>query len=125
MMSAMASLRGDEWVAPGLSLSVWRSNDVAVVQVSGEVDLSNAAELEQRLAALSGVGTHRIVVDVSKMTFIDVIGVNALLRAQRVARDRGQELGLLHPRGIVATVLDLLELESVLVVKEDVPMPCH
>jgi anti-sigma B factor antagonist len=124
-MGAMGSSPHDARVAPTLGWSVWQSSDVVVVHASGEVDLSNATELEYRLAALSVVGAHRIVVDLSEITFIDVIGFNTLLRAQRLARANGQELRVRRPRGIVARVLELLQLESVLVVKEDAPMPCH
>jgi anti-sigma B factor antagonist len=114
----------DGLIAPPLGWSVRRSRGVALVHVSGEIDLSNAGEVEERLASLPVCGTRAIVVDVSGTTFMDTNGVDALLRAQRAARARGQELCVVHPRGIVARLFDILGLERSLVSEAGGCTPC-
>jgi anti-sigma B factor antagonist len=113
-----------DFVACPLAWSVRRCSGVALVHLSGEIDLSNAVEVEERLASLRAFGTRPIVVDVSGTTFMDATGVNALLQAQRAARARGQEFCVVHPRGIVARVFEVLGLERVLVAEEGAGTRC-
>jgi anti-anti-sigma factor len=113
-----------DFVACPLGWSVRRCSGVALVHLSGEIDLSNAVEVEERLASLRAFGTRPIVVDVSGTTFMDANGVKALLQAQRAARARGQEFCVVHPRGIVARLFEILGLERVLVSDEGARKAC-
>jgi anti-anti-sigma factor len=66
------------------SLFVWRRRHVVVVAITGEIDLSNARELETAIAADIGDATA-LVIDLGGLTFIDAAGVHLLHRiADRV-----------------------------------------
>lgn len=60
-----------------------------VVDVSGELDLTNAREIEERLDELSTDGDAILVLDVNRVVFIDSAALHALFRiARRLGKDR-------------------------------------
>ncbi len=61
------------------------------VAVCGEIDVANAATLEELLvvSCRGGRAAARVVVDLSDVDFIDVAGLRALLAAQRAATRAG------------------------------------
>ncbi|MFV0131769.1 STAS domain-containing protein [Streptomyces sp. HMX87] len=59
------------------------------VSVVGDVDLSSARQLEDALRAAWAVSPHRIVVDLSNVTFCDCAGLHVLLDARALARQAG------------------------------------
>jgi anti-anti-sigma factor len=56
--------------------------DTIVADVSGELDLTNARHLEERLAGLATEG-ERLVLDLNRVTFIDSAALHALFRTAR------------------------------------------
>jgi anti-anti-sigma factor len=71
----------------GLDFLLVHSDDpnLAVVQLDGEIDLSNAAELTERLAELAS--TSMLILDLNRVSFVDSAALHCLFRA---ARERGQ-----------------------------------
>jgi anti-anti-sigma factor len=69
----------------------------------GEIDMDNAGELVDAITRIGGTA----VVDLSGVTFIDSTGLQGLLRAQRAARQRGDDLILRHPSETVRRLLEL------------------
>jgi anti-anti-sigma factor len=62
---------------------------LVVVAVAGELDLTNAHELEERLAALIDVDDVSLVLDLNRLLFIDSAALHVLFRlARRLGRDR-------------------------------------
>jgi anti-sigma B factor antagonist len=59
------------------TVDVQRSDAACVVRVTGEIDLSNAAELEQQMLHESG-DSPALVLDLTGVRFIDSSGVRAL-----------------------------------------------
>jgi anti-sigma B factor antagonist len=57
-------------------LETREQDGVLVAVLTGEVDLSNAVSLEERIAAAAGEGA--LVVDLTAVTFIDSAGVRLL-----------------------------------------------
>jgi anti-anti-sigma factor len=74
-----------------------------LLTVRGEIDMDNAGELVDAIARIGGTA----VVDLSGVTFIDSTGLQGLLRAQRAARQRGDDLILRHPSTTVRRLLEL------------------
>jgi anti-sigma B factor antagonist len=68
-----------------------------VVHVAGEVDLATAGRLRRRLRQLLAFGTRRLVLDLTRVTFIDSAGLGVLVGAYR---DLGARPGCLR---LVAT----------------------
>ena len=67
-------------------------DDVYVVRVAGEVDMSHEDELRDELRAAVAADAKGIVVDLTECEFIDSSGVRALLLSREEQRaDRGPE----------------------------------
>jgi anti-sigma B factor antagonist len=81
---------------------------MAEVVVQGEVDVSNAAALTERII-VAAVGESRVVVDLARCTFLDSSGLNALVRA----RERAEaEIVLRGATGLVRQVLEISGLDQ-------------
>jgi anti-sigma B factor antagonist len=77
-----------------------------LVTVRGEIDMDNTGALVDAITTVAGTA----VVDLSGVTFIDSTGLQGLLRAQRAARQRGDDLILRHPSRAVRRLLELTSL---------------
>jgi anti-sigma B factor antagonist len=87
-----------------------------ILAVTGEVDLASAPELRQRLLALAGRGSHRVVVDLTSVSFIDSTGLGVLVSALKRFRSEGGDLRLAVDRPQIAKVLEITGLDTVFVV---------
>jgi anti-anti-sigma factor len=71
---------------------------IAIASVEGEIDLSNAAELEMAISHAVANDAAGLVVDLERVDYLDSSGVTLLFNlARRVAR-RQQELVVVVPR---------------------------
>src|ERR1700722_15249627 len=71
-----------------------------IVQVRGEVDVATSADLADRIAramARAAEGKVELVIDLARLSFIDVSGINVLVLAARRARADGGTLVLRSP----------------------------
>jgi anti-sigma B factor antagonist len=101
-----------------LQLARHGDGDGVTLEVSGEVDLSNAAELEAALDDAFAAAAGRLIVDLGGLEFIDSTGLRSLLRFHQ--RDQSAtEIVYRNPRGQVAEVLEITGLGSVLELGED------
>jgi anti-sigma B factor antagonist len=71
-------------------VSVQRVGDVAIVRASGELDLAGATPLRAAFRRVDG-GTRRVVLDFTRLEFIDSVGLTLTLREQRRATEAGRE----------------------------------
>ncbi|MGH2955625.1 MAG: STAS domain-containing protein [Solirubrobacterales bacterium] len=98
-------------------------DDVAVLEAEGELDLSSAPELRGPLFERVEGGV-RIVLDLSKVSFIDSSGIAVLVQAHRASNgDRSNGGPALHtviaPGSQVARVFELATLDRALPVFEN------
>jgi anti-anti-sigma factor len=89
-----------------------------VIALSGEADLTTAAELKQILAAQLDGGTLCLTVDLSGLRFADSAAIMELIRAHRAITQRGGTLELARPQPTVARVLSLLGVDRVITVRD-------
>ena len=87
------------------------SPPVAVLRVTGELDLSTQAVLADAVADVLRVGgVEHLELDLSGLRFMDLRGLEAVLAAERRMEARGGDLELLYPSHQVRRLLDLTEL---------------
>ncbi len=87
---------------------------VVVAHVSGEVDLSNATSLTERLVDATPNSATALVLDLSGTQYLDSSGVRMLFELAQRLRNRGQELELVVPdHSNVKRVLLLTQVERV------------
>jgi len=90
---------------------------VVHVNVVGELDLTNARELEEKLEALSSEDGTILVLDVNRVVFIDSAALHVLFRtARRVGRKR---FVVVCASGVpIARTLHIVGLDSAAAVRE-------
>ena len=84
-----------------------------VVGLSGEHDVSTAADVERALAVADATGDP-VVVDLRHATFADSAILGTIIRASKHAGRRGFAV-VMPPPGEVARLFDLVDARSVLV----------
>lgn len=82
-----------------------------VIELRGELDVVTVPALKTRLHSLLDGSVPRLILDLSGLTFIDSAALNALVIADRRARQLGVVLALAGPQRIVARVLSLTALD--------------
>jgi anti-sigma B factor antagonist len=87
--------------------------DWTVITVSGEVDMATGPKLRDDVLGALAAGNHRIVLDLSKVTFMDSSGLGALLGSHRRARLLEGEIRLAAPSYRVTEILRLTSLDRV------------
>ncbi|MGK5550335.1 STAS domain-containing protein [Actinomadura kijaniata] len=103
-----------------LWLSTRLVGPLAVVLAGGEVDLGSSPELRDHLlAVLCHLGPW-LVLDLTRVTFVDSSGLAVLVDFWRRARAAGGELFLVGPSGAVARKLEVTGLDRRLAVCPDV-----
>jgi anti-sigma B factor antagonist len=85
--------------------------------LSGELDLSGVAGLQDALDELHRRGYRKVVLDLSDLDFLDAAGLAALVRADRRFRDTGAVLVLTGLRPPQQRLLELTGLDRVLTVR--------
>lgn len=94
---------------------------VLVVALSGEVDLSNTGEIEDRIAREIGPETAGLVIDLDALAYLDSSGVRLLLELHDRLHDVRRGFAVVRgPGGIVARVLELVHLGDELAVVDRV-----
>lgn len=71
--------------------------------------MANAPALDRHLETLDG----DILIDCASLTFIDLLGLRALLAAHQRCTARGKRLVLVHPPLCLTRLLELTHLEAV------------
>jgi len=78
-----------------------------VVQATGELDLQSAGMLESAVAQLRRDGHEGIVVDLSRVEFIDSTGLRVLLGLHRAAQHEGRAITLVPGPRPVQRIFEL------------------
>lgn len=98
---------------PLARLQVERDADAVRVAIVGEVDLSNAADLERSFEdATSGAAV--VVVDLTPVTYLDSRGIRLLVQLARRLRAADAELSVIAPpESIAGGALRLVEISEI------------
>jgi len=91
-------------------MSAARRDDTCLFRLSGEFDLSNAAEIQSELLASIREEDRDIVVDLTDVTFMDAQLIRVLMKARSAARKREVAFVVVAPAdksvGRVAELVD-------------------
>lgn len=84
----------------------------AVLSAAGEIDLYTAPALRDALVA-AAESSSRIVIDLSRVTFLDSTGLGVMLGALGRARSVQRSVALVGPTSMVRRVLEITRLNQV------------
>jgi anti-anti-sigma factor len=88
-----------------------------VITLSGEVDITTAAELNELITGQLPEATQQLTIDVAGLDFADTAAIRVLLIAARRLRQRGGGLVLLRPQRALARVLGILGADEVVEIR--------
>jgi anti-sigma B factor antagonist len=77
-----------------LTLNHRREGDKTVLEVGGEVDVYTAPKLREKLVELVGEGLYDVVVDMTKVEFLDSTGLGVLVGGLKRVRSHDGSLAL-------------------------------
>ena len=85
------------------------------LSVAGEVDLSTGPALTNQIyERLNSATVTHLVVDLTRVSFLDSSGINALIRGVLRAQETGKQLRVQGAAGRVRNVLDVTGVSEVL-----------
>ena len=99
----------------GLEITIDSLADCDVVALDGELDCQTAPDLSEALQHAASNG-RRVVVDLSRLQFIDSSGLHVLMTGG--STENGRRI-VVCPQGNVARVLSIVGAEAVLSVYEE------
>jgi anti-sigma B factor antagonist len=92
---------------PPFSCEVTREHDTAVVRLLGELDLDTTPILQAKISDLRETGTHILVLDLSRLAFMDSTGLRCILDCDAEARNDGFSIALIEGPPAVHRVFEL------------------
>ena len=101
-----------------LSITRTDDGDAVVLALSGELDVISAPELAEQLDALAADASPRVLLELSRLTFVDSAGVSVLVKARHEAEANGRRLILRGATEQVHQVFSVLGLAGWLDVED-------
>lgn len=86
---------------------------VTLVEVSGRVDSTNAAQLGETLNSQIDAGRHQLVIDLSDVEYMSSAGLREMVAALKKVRNLNGDLRIATPSDRVREVLDLAGLSAI------------
>jgi len=98
---------------PLAELSFESAGDILVGRVEGEIESVNANELSTALAGKLTSDAAGLIIDLSRVTYLDSVGIELLFDLARRLRTHRQRLRLVAPADApMRRVLDLCDIEQ-------------
>lgn len=99
----------------GLEISERRANNILVMELSGTLTLGDeAGQLRARFKEALSDGTNRLVLDLSKLSYVDSAGLGALVAGFTTARNEGGDVKLANLAAQFREQLKVAKLDSVI-----------
>jgi anti-sigma B factor antagonist len=102
-----------------LEVSTEDRNGFVHVALVGELDLSTVAKVQEALQRVEAASPATMVVDLSKLTFLDSTGLRCIVTADERARDAGRRLVVVRGPDAVQRVFTITRLEERLEIVDD------
>lgn len=97
-------------------LKVTVLEDEAVISVVGELDFATAPRLREQILELLKGGTTSLVIDLSRLDFVDSSGLGVLVATLKRMRERDGRLMIRSPSANTSKVLQVSGLDKLLLV---------
>jgi anti-anti-sigma factor len=94
-------------------------NGLVHVALVGELDLSTVAKVQEELRRIEAASPATVVVDLSKLTFLDSTGLRCIVTADERAREEGRRMVIVRGPDAVQRVFAITRLEERLEMVDD------
>jgi anti-anti-sigma factor len=102
-----------------LEVKTEERNGLVHVALMGELDLSTVAKVQEELRKVEATAPPTMVVDLSKLTFLDSTGLRCIVTADERARDEGRRVVIVRGPDAVQRVFTITRLEERLEMVDD------
>ena len=99
-----------------MQITVEPHDQAAVLHLRGEFDTFSCPSFQDEVAALSGAGVSRVVVNLRLVQFINSTALGAILKTARSLQDAGGQLVISHPSTFCRDILGKIGLDRVITV---------
>jgi anti-sigma B factor antagonist len=96
-----------------LSIHVHVADDMHVYELTGSLDIATSPTVRAALVTASERGSHRLIVDLTRVDFLDSTGLGALIGGQRRAKEFDGEVRLVAKEGQILRLLRITGLLKV------------
>ena len=103
-----------------LDVSTEDRDGLVHVALVGELDLSTVAKVQEELRRIEVNSPATVVVDLSKLTFLDSTGLRCIVTADERARDDGRRVVIVRGPDAVQRVFAITRLDDRLEMVDDV-----
>jgi anti-sigma B factor antagonist len=101
-------------------LRVETYGDSVVIHFDGDIDIMVARQVRDELDRIEASGPARLVIDLSKTTFLDSAGMALIAAAHGRAQEEGRRVVVVRPRLGVDQAFKVSGLETVFEMTDDV-----
>jgi anti-anti-sigma factor len=108
-----------ESVAEPFGITIEQTGDVALLRVTGELVAQHEEAVDEAVAQVIATGAKDVFMDLRDVSFIDSLGVRALIRNQIRSRAGDFRFGVIPGRGQVSRVVKTMGLDRVLRVLDE------
>jgi anti-anti-sigma factor len=111
----------EQLAAEQLAVEARRRRRTALVALRGELDLLTVSKVAEVLDGLEprADGLRHVVLDLRGLTFMDVMGLNELIKQNESARSNRHNLAVVRGTAAIQRVLELTGVEEMLVLVDD------
>jgi len=102
-----------------MKVQVRYSNQIAVIDCGGDVDLYSSTALRDTLLKLMREGAANVLVNMADVTYIDSSGIATLVEGLQLSRQTKTRFGLYALRRNAKSVLELARLDKVFAIFAD------
>ena len=101
-----------------MTFSVSQHGDVAIIDVEGQLVVSNRQDLKQRVLDEIDKGTTKVLVDFAHAWYIDSSGLGVLVSLAKRIRETGGDLRLANLNEDLQTLFELTKLDTLFQISE-------
>lgn len=107
------------WAVQILEVEIEERDGLVHIVLRGELDLSTVGKVQDALHQVESTAPPVILLDLSKLTFLDSTGLRCLVTADQRARETGRRLVLVRGPDAVQRVFAITRLEERLEIVDD------
>jgi len=97
-----------------MKVNVRTEGEVTLIDLNGKITIGEGdVILREAIEKVLKTGATKILLNLSKISYMDSAGIGELVACYKRSREKGGELKLLNPSGKVADLLQLTKLEEI------------
>ena len=104
--------RSNEGKNVEITLATRETDGFSVIEVTGEVDVHTAPDLDAKLTEITSGGSNKLIVDLSAVEFLDSTGLGVLVKALKHVREHDGSLSVVTATDRISKVFRITGLDA-------------